>query len=804
MADQLALTSPGSSDTPMEGHAQPATIAALDFGHQDLTALGHMDKSLLFPTGRHQADSNESGRIGNRVALWYLRNDGPWTPPGLTSPQGDTRNSSILGNLRNDQLMFYGQYRESPSECDTVPPGGIPSDSGYGGSYVAKHSVANGSICDESIDRNPESLGELSFPSCTQDMMSRVNPETPWSQSQLPSTFSQPAVARQVNPEGSKICETCNKVLKTKSELKKHKQRHDKPFKCTVKGCTRSEGFSTPNDLDRHKRSLHPDEHADGDRYLCQVGPCVNKKKIWPRADNFRAHMKRVHQKEFIKDEDLDQYKYRYRNTDSKTLGRVSNCLVRPEAPPKDDSDVARNSTATELDRLNIYADGCDGDASDNWKLSRSPVIDLSTDTSSVEGPGQIQIEEPPLVIKPSESCVDVPDDTTAHEVRLESENTPFNHQTEAPNPPSPRSNPSPGDSESINRGQLKEDEPGLRAEIPGPELAKDVGSINHSQIDRHDEPRDRPSGLSLRSLESNIQPERLIKDSEEVHVSPEPQDHELLTQDLNNPEFLSKLLEQLQNKGMLKKLGYKKEDPQEVEATKLKPTNDPISQQAHACSQCSKPFARRCELKKHEKRHLKPYGCTFPDCSKKFGSKNDWKRHENSQHLMLEHWICDEKQADKSSESCGRNFPRRELFKTHLNMQHRIEKPELLDRKFETCRVGRNHETRFWCGFCREIIEIEAWAERFNHIDDHFQGRNNKTKKDIGAWEGNYPPRSGSTMLQANDPEDTSNGVERLRARVTTQKRKRGLELEMVASKRTETVEEITTVICVAMSYPR
>ncbi|KAI1662653.1 hypothetical protein F4813DRAFT_394831 [Daldinia decipiens] len=802
MADPLALTSPGSSDTPMEGHAQPATMAALNFGHhQDLTSLGHMDRNLLFPTGRHQADSYGPGRIGNRLALWYHRNDGPWTPPGLTSPQGDIRNSSVLGNLRNSHLMFYSQYRESPSECDTVPPGGIPSDSGYGGSYVAKHSVANGSVCDEPIDRNPE--GELSFSSYNQDMMSKLNPEIPWSQSQLPSTSPQPAIARQINPEGSKICETCKKELKTKSEFKKHKQRHDKPFKCTVKGCTRSEGFSTPNDLDRHKRSLHPDEHADGDRYRCQVGPCFNKNKIWPRADNFRAHMKRVHQKDSIKDEDLDQYKY------------------RPEAPSKDDSDVARNSTVSEFDRLNIFPDGGGNHASDNWKLPRSPIIDLSADTNPVEGPSQIQIEEPTLVIEPSESHLDASNSTTAQEVHLESEDTPFSHQTEAHKPPSPRSSPSLGDSEPTNTGQLKEDGPGFHAEFLGPELANDTGSASHSQTDRLDESRDRPSGLSLRNLESNIQPERLIKDSERVHLSPEPEDHELLTPDLNNPEFVSKLLEQLQNKGMLKKLGYKKEDPQEADMTKLESTNDIISQQAHACSQCSKLFGRRCELKKHEKRHLKPYGCTFPGCSKKFGSKNDWKRHESSQHLMLEHWICDEKQADKSSESCGRNFPRRELFKQHLSAQHRIIEQELLDHKLDTCRVGRNHETRFWCGFCREIIEItkegiEAWAERFNHIDDHFQGRNNRAKRDIGDWKGDYPPRSGSTKPRANDSVDTgitssgpvsspnspgihnSNGVEKPHARVANQKRKRGLELEMVASKRAEILEEITTVICV------
>ncbi|KAF3058430.1 C2H2 type zinc finger domain protein [Daldinia childiae] len=386
----------------------------------------------------------------------------------------------------------------------------------------------------------------------------------------------------------------------------------------------------------------------------------------------------------------------------------------------------------------------------------------------------------------------------------------------EAPKPPSIQASPSLGDSESTNTRQLKEGEPGLHSEIPGLELANDAGSPNHSYTDRLDESQDRPSGLSLRTLESNIPPEILIKGSEKVHVSPEPKDHGLLTPDFNNPEYVSRLLEQLQNKGILKEHGYKKEDPQETEITKLEPTNGvPPSRPMLA------PNARNYSTDDHERRHLKPYGCTFPDCNKKFGSKNDWKRHENSQHLMLEHWICDEKQADKSSESCGRNFPRRELFKHHLSVHHRITDQEFLDRKLEACRVGRNHETRFWCGFCQEIIEItkegiEAWTERFNHIDDHFQGRNNRAKKDINDWKGDYPPRSGSTKPQANDPEDTgitssgivsssnnpsidnNNRVGKPHARGTNQKRKRGLESEMVASKRTEIVEEMTIVICV------
>lgn len=41
--------------------------------------------------------------------------------------------------------------------------------------------------------------------------------------------------------------------------------------------------------------------------------------------------------------------------------------------------------------------------------------------------------------------------------------------------------------------------------------------------------------------------------------------------------------------------------------------------------------------------------------------------------------------------------------------------------------RIGRNCQTRFWCGFCKVIVELqkkglEGADERFNHIDKHFK----------------------------------------------------------------------------------
>lgn len=146
-------------------------------------------------------------------------------------------------------------------------------------------------------------------------------------------------------------------------------------------------------------------------------------------------------------------------------------------------------------------------------------------------------------------------------------------------------------------------------------------------------------------------------------------------------------------------------------------------------------------------KRHERPYGCTFMNCGKQFGSKNDWKRHENSQHFQLETWRCDEEKTPRSmSNSLAPNTPcakvcyRKESFKDHLIKEHRVSDLSEVKEKLETCRIGRNCQSRFWCGFCKGLKDlkkrgVDAWTERFNHIDDHFSGKNGLKKQSIKEW---------------------------------------------------------------------
>jgi hypothetical protein len=128
-------------------------------------------------------------------------------------------------------------------------------------------------------------------------------------------------------------------------------------------------------------------------------------------------------------------------------------------------------------------------------------------------------------------------------------------------------------------------------------------------------------------------------------------------------------------------------------------------------------------------KPYEKPYGCTFLTCSKAFKRKRDWKRHDNSRYLHLETWRCDEERLEGAA--CAKVCYRRQSFQEHLVREHCISDSDSIKIKLDKCRIGRNCQSRFWCGFCCKLVDvkkrgIDAWTERFDHIDDHlWEGTN-------------------------------------------------------------------------------
>ncbi|KAI1262728.1 hypothetical protein F5Y18DRAFT_150477 [Xylariaceae sp. FL1019] len=645
----------------------------------------------------------------NPIARFYLNNDGPWHPPfdGTVPPTLDQFNTQGPGrpNLVQSEL-----------------------DSGYGSYHQRlRHSVTNGSVCDETLGTE---FDEQSMVYSMPDSSFSV-PDA-W-QRQRPSAFETPI---QVDPMR---CNTCGKSVRTKSELKKHHQRHTKPFKCDVEDCPRhTEGFSTINDLDRHKRSVHPNTQAVGNRYQCPLGACKSRLKIWPRADNFKAHLKRLHQIAEPTDEQLSTFVYKPSSSlpdDQDTQSVYSECTTTTYGPsnawPQLDPPQNMKSTSS--------LSGGHTVANVSLSSPQQGVNDISVPMSSRQEScpsGIIVNPQNPALSSSTVLNSRSPDDTVTSEI------IPM-VQTET----------------ASNQGQSFYQNGMTDSCNPQPDVP------NESSQYQNEATQAIQSGFETDTGYDTLSGPSATTGSTQLGVNQ-------VSLNIDDPIAVKELLMKLQTKGMLAQFAIIED---QVDGSHPPPPpevrKDEGQIDGHPCPVCKKVFQRRCELKKHEKRHEKPYGCTQPDCDKRFGSKNDWKRHENTQHFMVESWRCEERKGNPDNELCERVCYKKESFKNHLEVDHRIMDQLAVERKMEKCRVGRNCEARFWCGFCGKIVEIkqknmQPWVERFNHIDEHFTGKNQRQAQEIGEWKNfdSTQPKKGSP-LEESDTIDDVGGVVNLEA---------------------------------------
>ena len=159
---------------------------------------------------------------------------------------------------------------------------------------------------------------------------------------------------------------------------------------------------------------------------------------------------------------------------------------------------------------------------------------------------------------------------------------------------------------------------------------------------------------------------------------------------------------------------------------------------------------------RKHMKRHTRPYICTFSDCNSRHGSRSDWKRHEESQHVLHESWKCTMTVSDGGN--CFADLTSEVELQSHLTITHDLSAKDVTSTFCEQMRLGQNASDRFWCGFCQGIIDQKARIGcdpremRMQHIGDHFD------QQDLSDGSSMY---SKQGKRRRNVKDESQNGME-------------------------------------------
>jgi hypothetical protein len=150
---------------------------------------------------------------------------------------------------------------------------------------------------------------------------------------------------------------------------------------------------------------------------------------------------------------------------------------------------------------------------------------------------------------------------------------------------------------------------------------------------------------------------------------------------------------------------------------------------------------------------HTRPFTCIFApySCPSTFGSKNEWKRHVNSQHLSLEFYRCDQ----CPTGPVANEFNRKDLFTQHLRRMHcpfplqkaasamnakgpkkgkkgkNASTPEMnaWEKSLEAVRQACHHVRRepppeSGCPCCPHLLFSgeNGWDDRMEHLGKHFE----------------------------------------------------------------------------------
>ncbi|CAG8977457.1 hypothetical protein HYALB_00007790 [Hymenoscyphus albidus] len=698
------------------------------------------------------SDTQSRGPAQDPLVQWYTGNDGPWVPKVIPDVAIEERLHPRQSGNRS-HVSYGTQYRQpNPSDAGSVQFGVSNSDSGYG----TRRSIGNGSVFSADIPDRDQDCRSLAghvenlqpfhaFPEILPPRdHTRVNDWTPTPKSTGSNT-------------PSLTCQYCMKPVKTQSELKKHELRHTKPFKCLVPGCPRPTGFSTTNDLERHTKSKHPTaitDPASTKMYRCNVPGCKSREKSWPRLDNFRSHLKRVHQNQLRTDQDFEE---------------IIRCAEFFEAPPSSGMPSQENQRTMQQEFSHSaipIQDNNDRNGDTDWsgscpEVDGSPPQDFTDpkrpDLEISSSPPSRKSLPPPTPQEPSARPVPHSDGHSSETVQ------PLDVFHTAQPPPKPAR--SGFTLESVLAPAIPNDGPNKLPIFRSSSNNNPVSKlVSEGKVAKH---------ISETSASSDAALTKVIRTALDGSITHHDQEPRFTNGNLDRNILPNGRPSPSGNGGS----GSESSSVRSSDSSPSAVSDTDVTESE--------------ELKKAEEilktiRHLGYTLQKYPSRSPKIQNQGSAASNKSEKKVTCE--VC-------------KRFQGRPCELSSI-----MEEDDTYREKLESCRIGRNSQDRFWCGFCVRLIDLrkkglDAWTERFDHIDDHFMGRDKFEKLGIRDWvpvDGSTnpgPKRSLSSTSSSLSPSSVSESTEAPHEK--SLKKRAATTTEDGAAKRARTELEYQIICC-------
>lgn len=204
---------------------------------------------------------------------------------------------------------------------------------------------------------------------------------------------------------------------------------------------------------------------------------------------------------------------------------------------------------------------------------------------------------------------------------------------------------------------------------------------------------------------------------------------------------------------------------PAQAKKIKLEP-NSPAPKPGRtglACPDCPEAsFKDTMGLQNHiKKQHTRPFTCVFrfAGCESTFATKNEWKRHVASQHLLLNYWLCCQGACANISNASpggahvfsglgtvapalpnGAIFNRKDLYTQHVRRMHvppalkkQIKQKKTVQAWEERIQTLQSEAQKLRCDLPKYMVcpaprcgaqfhGANAWDERMEHVAKHLE----------------------------------------------------------------------------------